>query len=407
VAFRDTNGRVGLVVENCPHRGASLFFGRNEEAGIRCVYHGWKFDSSGACVDMPNEPPESNFKAKVKVTAYPCEERGGIVWAYMGPPELSPEMPNMEWMAVPETHRVQSKMMYEANYLQTIEGEIDTVHSSFLHSRLDSQANESTATTLDRKYRYSHRSARFVLKPTEYGLLIGAYRPAEEDSYYWRITSWLMPFHTMTPRNPGAAVRGAMWVPRDDESTWMFLVFWHPDRPPMEAEISEVNWCRNLMPGTWLPKFNKTNDYMVDREEQRTISYSGIPRGSGRAQDAAMVESMGPIYDRTREHLGTTDVAIIAMRRRLLNAIRELEQGVDPYPAYHGELYQVRGGSAVLPRDIRFPDEDPAPAPISWCTHSRGRVTASTMNLRISARSEGSHENIGGSVGDGRRCPSH
>jgi phenylpropionate dioxygenase-like ring-hydroxylating dioxygenase large terminal subunit len=358
VAFRDSTGQVGLVAENCPHRGASLFFGRNEEGGLRCVYHGWKFDAAGSCLDMPNEPPESNFRSKVRVAAYPCLERGGIVWTYLGPIELTPELPDLEWMHVPAEQRAQSKMMYEANYLQTIEGEIDTVHSSFLHSQLDYEGKQKTATELHRKYRYSHRWAKFVLKPTDGGLLIGAYRPAEDDSYYWRITNWLLPFHTLTPRNPGAAVRGAIWVPRDDESTWMFLVVWHPDRAPTDSELSEVTWCRDLMPGTWLPRFNRTNDYMVNRAEQRRISYSGIPRGSGRAQDAAMVESMGPIYDRTREHLGTTDVAIIAMRRRLLYTLDELDRGIEPYAAHHGELYRVRGGSAVLPRDVAFPDED-------------------------------------------------
>jgi phenylpropionate dioxygenase-like ring-hydroxylating dioxygenase large terminal subunit len=309
---------------------------------------------------MPNEPVESDFKSKVKASAYPCVERGGIVWTYMGPPELSPEIPNLEWLDVPESHRAQVKMMYEANYVQTMEGEVDTVHASFLHSSLDSEAKSATAAAIDDKYRFLNRSAKFVLKSTDYGLLIGAYRAAEEDSYYWRITNWLMPFHTLTPRNPGEAVRGRIWVPRDDETTWMFLVIWHPQRPPTEPELREVRWCQNLMPGTWLPKFNKTNDYMVDRQEQRRISYSGIPRGSGRAQDAAMVESMGPIYDRTQEHLGSTDAAIIAMRRRLLKAARELQNGIEPYAATHGNLYQVRGGSAVLPRSIAFPDDDPA-----------------------------------------------
>jgi hypothetical protein len=266
----------------------------------------------------------------------------------------------MEWMHVPESHRARAKMMYEANYLQTIEGEIDTVHASFLHSSLDSEEKSSAASAIDDKYRFVNRWAKFVVKPTDGGILIGAYRPAEDDSYYWRITNWLMPFHTMTPRNPDAVVRGRMWVPRDDETTWMFLVIWHPEHPPSEPDLREVRWCQNLMSGSWLPKYNKSNDYMVDRQEQRTNSFSGIPRGSGRAQDAAMVESMGPIYNRTKEHLGTTDMACIAMRQRLLKAARELQDGIEPYAAHHGDLYLVRGGSAVLPRTIGFPDEDPA-----------------------------------------------
>src|SRR4026209_30380 len=119
VAFRDTSGQVGIVAENCPHRGASLFFGRNEESGLRCVYHGWKFNASGACVDMPNEPPESNFKHKVKVTAYPCEERGDILWAYLGPQELRGEIPNLEWMHVPSESRYVSRRIQRTNFMQS------------------------------------------------------------------------------------------------------------------------------------------------------------------------------------------------------------------------------------------------------------------------------------------------
>src|SRR4051812_4507368 len=126
IAFRDTDGQVGLVAENCPHRGASLFFGRNEEAGLRCVYHGWKFDSSGSCVDMPNEPPESNFKHKVKVTAYPCRERNGIIWAYLGPVGDEPPLPEIEWAVLPESQRYISKRVQECSWVQGFEGGIDS-----------------------------------------------------------------------------------------------------------------------------------------------------------------------------------------------------------------------------------------------------------------------------------------
>src|SRR6516165_4486765 len=129
IAFRDTAGAVGLIQNNCPHRGASLFFGRNEEAGLRCVYHGWKFDTSGACVDMPNEPPEYRFGNKVRITAYPTREFGGLIWAYLGPPDQLPELPKIEWARVPESHRYISKRFQETNYLQAIEGGIDSSHA--------------------------------------------------------------------------------------------------------------------------------------------------------------------------------------------------------------------------------------------------------------------------------------
>src|SRR5215217_5741242 len=135
VAFRDTNGKVALVAENCPHRGASLFFGRNEEAGIRCVYHGWKFDTQGNCIDMPNEPADSDFKHKVRALAYPTQERGGVLWAYMGPAADIPGLPELEWTRVPASHRYVTKRLQMCSFLQNVEGEVDSSHVSFLHSK--------------------------------------------------------------------------------------------------------------------------------------------------------------------------------------------------------------------------------------------------------------------------------
>ena len=176
VAFRDTNGVVGLIDNYCPHRRASMFFGRNEECGLRCVYHGWKFDVSGNCVDMPSEPAESNFKDKVKITAYPCVEKGDIVWAFMGPQEVMGELPQMEWMDVPSEYRRIAKLVYECNYIQSIEGEIDTTHAAMLHSRLDSLEKSETATTLGGRYQYRDRAARFFVNDTDHGILVGARR---------------------------------------------------------------------------------------------------------------------------------------------------------------------------------------------------------------------------------------
>src|SRR5215212_2411865 len=136
VGFRDSDGNPGFVAENCPHRGASLFFGRNEESGLRCVYHGWKFDTSGACVDMPNEPPESNFKHKVKVLAYPCVERNGIVWTYMGRRDDPPALPEIGWAMVPASQRASLRYKRDCNWLQALEGDIDSSHVNYLHSRL-------------------------------------------------------------------------------------------------------------------------------------------------------------------------------------------------------------------------------------------------------------------------------
>ena len=354
VAFRDTSGRVGLLKEFCPHRRASLFYGRNEEDGLRCAYHGWKFDVEGRCLDQMSEPADSNFAGKVRATAYPTQEGGGFVWAYMGPPELKPPMPGLEYLQVPENQRQSTKVLYESNFVQVIEGEIDTVHASILHSRLDAPEKSATATTLGGRFSHRDRAARFHVQDTEGGILIGAKRNAEEDSYYWRISRWLFPWVTMIPREPLGPCRSGLIVPVDDETCWFFLVRWDPYKP-----LSDYNFFprEGNVPGTWLGKANKRNHYLIDREVQKTETFSGIPSNMGRAQDAAMTDSMGTIVDRTEEHLGTTDSAIIRMRRRLISGARELQQGIEPYAAQHPEVYRVRSGGALLPRDVFFTDD--------------------------------------------------
>jgi phthalate 4,5-dioxygenase oxygenase subunit len=354
VAYRDTAGRVGLLSEYCPHRHASLFYGRNEEGGLRCIYHGWKFDVSGECTDMMSEPVDSNFASKVKILSYPTQEAGGFIWAYMGPPELKPPMPELEYLQVPEDQRQVSKVFYESNFVQVIEGEIDTVHASILHSRLADLDNSPNATTLAGKYSYKDRAARFNIIDTDSGILIGAKRNAEEDSYYWRISRWLYPWVTMIPREPKGPCRSGLIVPVDDENCWFFLCRWDPYKP-LVGPYNEV--IRDGLDAKWLGKANKSNHYMIDREVQRTQTFSGIPNEYGRAQDAAMTDSMGTIVDRTEEHLGTTDSAIIRMRRRLIEGARDLQNGIEPYAASHPEVYRVRSGGALLPRDVFFTDD--------------------------------------------------
>src|ERR687886_3117384 len=192
IAFRDTNGTVGLIQENCPHRGASLFFGRNEECGLRCVYHGWKFDATGACIDMPSEPAESDFKNKVRVKAYPTAEVGGVVWIYMGPPEHQPSgPPQLPFTFVPEDERRQVKFLVEANWLQCLEGELDTVHVSFLHSTF---ADDGTGImNLVREDGYTNdRHPRLFVLDTPYGFCYGGRRAQRAGNYYWRVTQFLL-----------------------------------------------------------------------------------------------------------------------------------------------------------------------------------------------------------------------
>ena len=363
LAFRDTQGRVGLVDEACPHRLASLFWGRNEECGLRCVYHGWKFDVTGACVDMPNEPPEYGFENKVRITAYPTREVAGVVWGYMGPPEHIPELPKLEWARVPETHRYISKRFQETNYLQAIEGGIDSSHSNFLHASVEAfRVTDSyvekvkNSANLRAKYHLLDKSPRFTIKKTEYGLIIAVRRNAEEDTYYWRLTQFLLPSHTMIPYQKGLSIHGHCWVPRDDSTCWVWTMSWNPDGPLSEEErdaIQDETFVHaRVDPVTFRPTRNKENDYLIDRQQQRTSSMTGIHGFA--AQDQAIQESMGPLTDRTRERLGTSDTAIIGMRRLLLKEIRALQDGQEPFAAHHGDIYWVRSASMVLRRDVPF-----------------------------------------------------
>src|SRR6202163_3650184 len=189
IAFSDSNGNVGLLANNCPHRGASLFFGRNEEAGVRCVYHGWKFDVSGTCLDMPNEPAESDFRTRVKAIAYPCQERGGIVWSYLGPRSTPPPLPDLEPNMLPDDQVVVTAIQGDCNWLQGLEGDIETSHLGFLHlGALDPEKMEPRTfgyhTVKDRRPRYS-------VIDTEVGAMYGAYRPATDNVNYWRIAQFL------------------------------------------------------------------------------------------------------------------------------------------------------------------------------------------------------------------------
>jgi phenylpropionate dioxygenase-like ring-hydroxylating dioxygenase large terminal subunit len=365
IAFRDSSGTVGLVAENCPHRGASLFFGRNEEEGLRCVYHGWKFNAAGACVDMPNEPPESNFKHKVRLTAYPCVERGGVIWAYMGPRQTPPPLPNLEPNMLPEGQFRVQKVFRECNWAQALEGDIDTSHLGFLHmGSLKAEEQEPGSFTY---YTVKERAPRYNVMDTAYGTMYAAYRPAEEDSYYYRFAQFLFPCFTMIPTGVlGVQVLARAWVPMDDEH----MMFWSFAAPktlafgPGGGAASGVSQTDppsgfNYLPQTsdWFGKWRLTqhlrNDFLIDREVQRRNvgpnGYTGI--AGVHEQDQALTEAMGPILDRTKERLATGDSMVIRTRRRLINAAKALrDTGEVPHAVDHPEVYEQRSGGIVLKR---------------------------------------------------------
>jgi phthalate 4,5-dioxygenase oxygenase subunit len=357
IAFRDTNGKIGLIQNNCPHRGASLFFGRNEEAGMRCVYHGWKFDVDGNCVDMPNEPAESDFKQKVKAVAYPTQERGGVVWAYLGPRKTPPPMPDLEGNMGAESGEWVMPMQLEANWLQVMEGDIDTVHASLLHYGSLKPEDQPKGTFSE--YQLRQRSARFEVIDTEGGVAYGAYRPAGPSELYWRIAQWIFPLYTMAP--PGVlGVRGGNFarVPMDDTHTLSFFMTTGFRRRTAPGAPAAPLPGSNLQPNStdWYGRFrtimNGSNDFMIDREVQRknegVAGYTGIQNIG--MQDAAMTWSMGPIMDRSQERLGSSDAAVIRVRRRLIAAAQALEKyGTTPPGVDDPTAYRVRSGGVFLP----------------------------------------------------------
>ncbi len=356
IAFRDTEGRYGLMDEFCAHRRVSLWFGRNEEGGLRCPYHGWKYDYTGQCVDVPSEPEESGFCEKIKLRAYPLIKVGDVLWAYMGDAENRPPEPAWEFATVPAEQTFTSKRWQECNWLQAMEGGIDSSHVSFLHSG-NLKSDPLFKGAKGNQYNQRDKKPVFEVVESEGGLFIGARRMAEEGHYYWRVTPWVMPSFTMVPPRGDHPIHGHFWIPIDDENCWAWSFDYHPTRALTESErqamLDGYGIHNQYVPGTFRPLQNKDNDYLIDRDAQkRGETYSGV-RGIA-MQDASLQESMGPIVDRTRENLVSTDNGIIMARNRLRKACEALRnKGVEP-PGRDTEHQQVRSAARVLPPDQPF-----------------------------------------------------
>ena len=354
VAFRDTSGRVGLISEWCAHRRTSMFLGRNEENGLRCVYHGWKFDVTGACVDMPNEPPEFDFKHKVTIVAYPTVEMGSVIWVYMGPPELKPAEPKFEFTQQPETHRGTSKVIEECNWLQALEGGIDSIHSSFLHRKI----GEGKGIGLD-GLRAEGRAGQLAVQPTDYG-----YRYTNSRLLGDTERNYVRGYHYVLPHIQIRAaqlldngdwwkfkIAGHHWVPIDDHSTMVWNWFYSLDEALTESEKNEDisgNGPQYVDPVTFRSAVNPRNNWLIDRDMQRRENFTGIQGVN--AQDRAVQEAMGPIVDRSKEHLGQTDRAVIMMRRLLLRAIETIRDGGTP-PGLGDSYYGLRAIEDVIPAE--------------------------------------------------------
>jgi len=367
VAFRDSEGRIGLLDEFCAHRGVSLWFGRNEACGLRCPYHGWKYDVSGQCVELPSEGPDGPMRKRIKLKSYPCLELGGVVWTYMGPPALRPEPPGLEWAHVPAKRRYVSKRLQECNYLQAMEGGIDSSHVSFLHSAA-LKADPLFKGSKGNEYNLQDTMPEFDVIDFPGGLLIGARRNAEGGRYYWRITPWIMPAHTIIPPRAGHPLGAHAWVPIDDENCWAWSINYHPRRALSKKEIMAMKSGKGIhvkyVPGSFIPLQNKRNDYLIDRKGANFSGVEGIAM-----QDASLQESMGPIQDRTRENLCPTDRGIVLARKKLLDTAKANREG-KTIPALLADEQRVRSCSIELPREQHFreharhglfapPDTDP------------------------------------------------
>lgn len=358
IAFRDTNGKLGLLDRWCPHRRVDLYFGRNEECGLRCVYHGWKFDVDGNCVDMPAEPENSPLRQEVKIKSYPMIEWGGVIWAYMGPREhMPPKPPELEWGLVAPEQRHIGKRLQENNFAQGVEGGIDSSHVGILHSLLDpAKAHlpfRERQLAIDPKVKYlaTDTAPKFFIRNTPYGMRIGARRVASEDSYYWRVTQFLAPFYTMIARrDENSPIAGHAWTPIDDHNTWTFTFHWNPSGP-LQEDFDPAKVNVPVHPdGSYRPINNRHNDYGLKRDIQRLRSSTGID-GIG-LQDSAIQETMGSIVDRTRETLASGDAAIVAFRKLLLTQARKLRDTGELSLPKQPELYRVRSVGIVLPRNV-------------------------------------------------------
>ncbi len=360
VAFRDTVGRIGLVNARCPHRGANLFFGRNEECGLRCVYHGWKFDVTGKAVEMPNVPPGVRQHDTMSVKAYPTREYGDIVWAYLGPPvdqlpkNHLPEIPALEYGQLAPEHRYVSKQLLECNWAQIMEGGLDTSHFSFLHMPAPGVASDENpdAPADARRLRWIRNDPMpaFSILEHEVGFVVGGARAADGDERYWRITQYMLPAHGTGPSTlPGETYFGYTLAPVTDTACWMYTYAWNPERTIDDAERAKLKAGHGIMAEVgpdYVPLKNLSNDFLIDREAQKNATFSGI-RGLAE-QDAMIQQSQGRIADRAAENLTATDAAVVRFRRTVMAAAEGLANaGVEPAAPWRHEDFKTRPGSWI------------------------------------------------------------
>jgi phenylpropionate dioxygenase-like ring-hydroxylating dioxygenase large terminal subunit len=349
IAFRDSSGRVGVMDHRCPHRCASLFLGRNENDGLRCIYHGWKFDVDGNCVDMPSVPPHQDFKEKVKAKVYKVTERSGMIWVYMGSRDQPPPFPLIEAAHLAEADLQITLIQRDCNWMQSLEGDVDTSHFGFLH--VGSLNPDDVPSGHPLEFTASERAPEYHVKDTPWGTSYGAYRAVEPGRTYWRFANFMFPFWTQIPQGQFPLnVHARAWVPIDDEHTMYIFFRWRNDMPGSNSPLKSGAALPGSSPvryapvstdwlGRWCVLANAGNDWMVDRVAQKTGGlFSGIE--SIHIQDQAVTESMGPITNHDLEHLGPGDQMIARTRRRILGAARAFrDAGTIPPGVDNPEVY--------------------------------------------------------------------
>jgi phthalate 4,5-dioxygenase len=368
VLFRQRSGQVGLIGAYCSHRLGPLFFGRVEDDGLRCPYHGWKFAHSGRCLEMPNVPPEQQFMDEIHHPAYPCTEQGGIIWTYMGSARELPSLPDFEYLRVADEDRSYRLFYQQCNYLQVMEGGIDPTHVMWLHSPYD-LADDELAEQQPAQQKVANRSGartpmEVEIADTAGGFTYGAKRPAGDGKSLWRVNQFIMPFYTMPPGGDQKQARA--YIPIDDESSVKWQIKWYPTRDikrttqeslraPFDEEAYDAP--TNAVPfGHIRMKAKKSNDYLINWEIHKTRRF-GI--AGVNLQDVCVTENegSGPILDRTKEHLCAGDLSTIKARLMLLDAAKALrEHGTVPPGAKDPSIYRVRGTSVVVPDDVNWID---------------------------------------------------
>jgi phthalate 4,5-dioxygenase oxygenase subunit len=331
LAFRDTDGRVGLIGEFCPHRNASLFFGRNEECGLRCLYHGWKVDVEGNVLEMSSEPAESGFAAKVKHKAYPTEEAAGIIWTYMGPPEEMPEFEPPVFAPTPDTKVSITKIVIDCNWAQVLEGAIDSAHSSSLHASDMVPARVDGAKATDKNWLRpsTDKAPRLYVEPTNFGFRYAAIRRpiANANTHeYVRTTLFIAPYTVLIPPNNLYRVC-ILHVPIDDTHTSFHFIAFGGDTTPDQESWRKFNAAQVGidLDSTFRKTRTLANNYKQDRQAMKLGNWTGIPGIPN--QDIVMWETMGPIADRSKDRLGASDVAIVEFRRMMVAAAKTAADG--------------------------------------------------------------------------------